>query len=55
MTVTLEFNDDIVERVGSDNFRVSAVPEPGSWALMFGGLTAMPGLVRRRRNGWHRC
>lgn len=28
---------------------VAAVPEPGTWALMFGGLAAVAGLQRRRR------
>lgn len=46
MTVSLEFNDDIVELAGFDNFRVSAVPEPGSWVLMLAGVAAL--LSRRR-------
>ncbi|MBT9490030.1 MAG: PEP-CTERM sorting domain-containing protein [Rubrivivax sp.] len=48
MTVSLEFNDDIVELAGFDNFRVSAVPEPGSWALMLAGAGVLGSLLRRR-------
>lgn len=55
MTVSLEFNDDIVELAGFDNFRVSAVPEPGTWALMLGGLLALGRLPPRRRAAQPAC
>lgn len=48
MTVSLEFNDEVAELAGFDNFRVSAVPEPGSWALMLAGAGLLGSLVRRR-------
>lgn len=37
--------------VGIDNvnFTVAAIPEPGTWALMAGGLMAVAGWARRRR------
>ena len=44
-------------RLGMDGFftdhpdiGVSAVPEPGTWALMLGGLAGVAGLARRRRS-----
>jgi hypothetical protein len=48
LTVSLEFNEDIVELAGFDNFRVTAVPEPGTWALWLGGLAALCRLATRR-------
>lgn len=35
--------------MGLDNVVLTAVPEPGTWALMLGGLAAVAGLARRRR------
>lgn len=35
----------------ADNFALAPVPEPGSWALMMGGLALMGGCLRRRRGG----
>jgi len=34
--------------MGLDNVVLTAVPEPGTWALMLGGLAAVAGLARRR-------
>ena len=36
--------------MGLDNVVLTAVPEPGTWALMLGGLAAVGGLARRRRS-----
>ncbi len=36
---------------GAQNFALAPVPEPGSYALMLGGLAAMGAWVRRRRVG----
>ena len=32
-----------------DNVRISAVPEPASWAMMVGGFTLLGGVMRRSR------
>ncbi len=48
MSVSLEFNDDIVELAGFDNFRVSAVPEPSAALLASLGLAGL-GLGRSAR------
>jgi len=31
-----------------DNVSVTVIPEPGTWALMLGGLLAVAGMARRR-------
>ncbi len=35
--------------VDFDNFQLAAVPEPGSWLLMAGGLAALGWRARRKR------
>jgi hypothetical protein len=47
ITLSLEFNNAIVETAGLDNFQISAVPEPGTWALLGAGLLVV--LRRARR------
>lgn len=49
ITIQLEFNNAIVETAGFDNFRVSAVPEESTLALLAAGLIAMVQLQRRRQ------
>ena len=40
-------NADVWLHVNQDTS--AAVPEPDAWALMLGGLLALPALARRRR------
>jgi PEP-CTERM motif len=47
ITLSLEFNSAIVETAGLDNFQLSAVPEPGIWALLGAGLLAVLRSARR--------
>lgn len=35
--------------IGIDNVVLSAVPEPGSWALLLAGVDSLLTLARRRR------
>lgn len=49
-TIKGEYHAGVSEIVGIDNVGVTAaVPEPGSWALMLGGLAGIVGWKRRQR------
>jgi len=48
VTLSAEAGNGPVEIVGIDNFRVMAVPEPSTWALMLAGLAGMAWATRRR-------
>ena len=40
----------LYQSTGVDDIDVVVVPEPGTWALMLGGLTALVFWQRRKRN-----
>lgn len=48
VTLSAEAGNGPVEIVGIDNFRVMAVPEPSTWALMLTGLAGLAWAARRR-------
>lgn len=48
VTLSAEAGNGPVEIVGIDNFRVMAVPEPSTWALMLAGLAGLGWRSRRR-------
>jgi hypothetical protein len=48
VTLSAEAGNGPVEIVGIDNFRVMAVPETSTWALMLAGLAGMAWATRRR-------
>lgn len=48
VTLSSEAGNGPVEIVGIDNFRVMAVPEPSTWALMLTGLAGLAWAARRR-------
>lgn len=48
VTLSAEAGNGPVEIVGIDNFRVMAVPEPSTWALMLTGLAGLAWVARRR-------
>lgn len=49
VTIETEFHAGVTEVAGFDNFAVTAVPEPGTYALMLAGLVGL-GLGLRRRH-----
>jgi len=49
LTFTFNGGAGIAKDVAVDNFYVTAVPEPESFALMAAGLAALGFLARRRR------
>lgn len=50
ISVQLEFNEQIIEVAGFDNFAISNVPEPGTLPLLAVGGLSLLWLSRRRRN-----
>jgi hypothetical protein len=48
ITLTLEFNNAIVETAGLDNFQIAAVPEPATAVLMGAGVMVLVRQLRRR-------
>jgi hypothetical protein len=49
-TVRLYINDSTrADNVGGVSLRITAVPEPTTWALMIGGFGIAGGMLRRRR------
>ena len=50
-TVRLYINDSTRDdNVGGVSLRITAVPEPTTWALMIGGFGIAGGMLRRRRS-----
>ncbi|QDQ29241.1 PEP-CTERM sorting domain-containing protein [Chitinimonas arctica] len=50
VTIQTEFHNGVSETAGLDNFKVAAVPEPETYALLLAGL-GLVGLAARRRRG----
>ncbi|KPF48158.1 hypothetical protein IP87_16365 [beta proteobacterium AAP121] len=53
LAVSHESTEDVIVLGGGSNrtvlYEISPVPEPGTWALMLGGLVGLVGWARRRR------
>jgi len=48
VTLNAEAGNGAVEVIGIDNFQLTAVPEPSTWALMLAGLLVTGCMARKR-------
>ncbi len=48
LRIRAEYYQGVAETTGLDNVVLSAVPEPGAWAMLLGGLSVLGWRMRRR-------